>query len=80
MLQAGRRLEAVEKIELCDIAAIPSCNGKYMNEVRSRYESFLRKDAAAKQSKSEAPKMQLSGQEARDFMFSIFAMKKRLKS
>lgn len=83
MLDAGRKLEAIARIEECDIAAIPACKSDYMKVVRGRFESVISHQEAVREtqaSKARSIVVDAASQEAKDFMFSIFAAKKGLKT
>lgn len=82
MVDAMRKLDAYEKMEACDIAAITMLNSKWFEKVRGRYERQANPEDTeqALQLVNEATtptkKVVLDGEEARDFMMTLFANKK----
>lgn len=41
MLRASRKIRSYDMMELCDIAAIPMCDGKYYQKLRGVYQRQL---------------------------------------
>ena len=83
MLGAMRILDAREKVEQCDIAAIPMCTPKHYENVRGAYEKIESREIGRRDFErgdkvvAAAPsRPALSGDEAKYFMMSIFASKK----
>jgi hypothetical protein len=73
MRKAWRALYAMERIDDCDVAAIPLCNADYYDTVRERFNSVVKENSVER-----APVVIPDEEIARDFMFTVFARKKGL--
>lgn len=78
MLKAARKIRSYDMMELCDIAAIPMCDGKYYQKLRSIYQQQLQYEEPNSEIKqSQKPNvMKADSDEARYSMARLFTRAK----
>lgn len=84
LLRAGRYLKAMDLVEQCDISAISGHGPQYFKAVRARFEKemvhYSRDPLELKEDEIKTngvPVLKADSQEAKDYMFALFAEKKR---
>lgn len=87
LIKEGRRIDLINKIESCDIAAITICSAEWYKEVRggfaARLNDLIQGDEQFGKPEQLEPKPlsfanePLKGEDAKQAVFNVFSMAKR---